>query len=46
MNNPQIAATTKDGGAIILLRDETEKLEVTITLDAEKLSLLRDRLNF
>ena len=46
MNNPQIAATTKDGGAIILLRDETEKLEVTIALDAEKLSLLRDRLNF
>ena len=43
--NPQVAATTKDGKGIILLRDEAEKLEITITLDTEKLNLLRDRLN-
>ncbi len=42
--NPQIAATTKDGGGIILLRDETQKLEIRVTLDREQLDLLRDRL--
>ena len=43
--NPQVAATAKDGKGIILLRDETKKIEITITLDGEKLDLLRDRLN-
>ena len=45
INNPQVAATIKDGKGIILLRDEAEKLEITIALDTEKLNLLRDRLN-
>ncbi|MDJ0592569.1 MAG: hypothetical protein QNJ72_21690 [Pleurocapsa sp. MO_226.B13] len=44
LDNPQIAATTKDGCGIILLRDEAEKLEIKVTLDRDKLNLLRDRL--
>ena len=43
--NPQIAATIKDGSSIILLRDDTEKLEIKVTLDKERLSQLLDRLN-
>ena len=42
--NPQVAATTKDGAGIILLRDETQKLEIRVTLDRDRLDLLRDRL--
>lgn len=42
--NPQIAATNKNGGAVILLRDETEKLEVRVTLSPEKLNQLLDKL--
>lgn len=44
VKNPQIATTFKDGSGIILLRDETEKLEITLTLDQEKLNQLRERL--
>lgn len=42
--NPQVAATSKNGTGIILLRDDTAKLEIKITLDSDKLNLLRDRL--
>ena len=42
--NPQVAATTKDGSGIILLQDETQKLEIRVTLDRNRLDLLRDRL--
>lgn len=42
--NPQLAATVKAGKGIILLRDDTAKLELKITLDSDKLNLLRDRL--
>ena len=45
LTNPQVAATTKDGTGIILLRDEAQKLEIRVTLDRERLDLLRDRLN-
>ena len=45
LTNPQVAATTKDGKGIILLRDETQKLEIRVTLDRDGLDLLRDRLN-
>lgn len=40
IRNPQIAATIKDGNRIILLRDETEKLEIKVTLDKERLNQL------
>ena len=43
--NPQIAAAIKDGSGIILLRDDTEKLEIKVSLDKDRLSQLRDRLN-
>ncbi len=42
--NPQIAATLKDNGGMILFRDETQKLEVKVTLDQAKLNQLLDRL--
>ena len=42
--NPQIAATTKDGRGIILLRDDTEKLEVTVTLNPSQITQLLGRL--
>ena len=42
--NPEIAATAKADGKVILLRDEIQKLEIKITLDSDKLELLRDRL--
>lgn len=42
--NPQVAATTKEDGGTILLRDEAQKLEIKVTLDRDKLDLLRDRL--
>lgn len=45
LSNPQIAATMKDGEATILLRDETEKLEIKITLDRARVNQLLDRLN-
>ena len=44
LNNPSVAATLKNNGGTILLRDEAQKLEVKITLDSDKLDLLRDRL--
>jgi hypothetical protein len=43
LTNPQIATTTRNEGAIILLRDETQKLEIRITLDRDQLNLWRDR---
>ena len=45
LTNPQIAATTKDDRGILLLRDETQKLEIRVTLDRDHLDLLRERLN-
>ena len=44
LSNPQIAATIKDGNGIILLRDETEKLEIKVTLDSTRVNQLLDRL--
>lgn len=44
LQNPQIATTFKDSSGIILLRDETNKLEITLTLDQEKWDQLRERL--
>ena len=44
LSNPQVAATVKDGKGIILLRDETQKLEIRVSLDRDRLDLLRDRL--
>jgi len=44
IENPQIAATIKGNKKIILLRDETEKLEITVTLDQERLNQLLQRL--
>lgn len=38
--NPQIAATLKNGQGIILLRDETAKLEVKVTLNQEQINQL------
>jgi hypothetical protein len=38
--NPQIAATIKNGQGIILLRDETEKLEVKVTLSQAQINQL------
>ena len=40
--NPQMAATTKNSRGIILLQDETQKLEIRVTLDRDRLELLRD----
>ena len=45
LENPQIAAAIKDGSGIILLRDDTEKVEIKVTLDQERLSQLLNRLN-
>jgi hypothetical protein len=42
--DPQIAATIKDGQGIILLRDETEKLEVKVTLNQSQIDRLLDQL--
>ena len=42
--NPQVAATIKDDQGIILLRDETEKLEVKVALSQEKITQLLDKL--
>ena len=44
LSNPQLAATIRDGNAIILLRDETEKLEIKVTLDNARVNQLLDRL--
>ena len=44
LSNPQIAATVKDGNAIILLRDETAKLEIKVILDSSGVNQLLDRL--
>ena len=44
LSNPQIAATVKDGNAIILLRDETAKLEIKVILDSSRVNQLLDRL--
>lgn len=44
LSNPQIAATIKDGNGIILLRDDTEKLEIKVTLDNARVNQLLDRL--
>lgn len=38
--NPQIAATIKNGQGIILFRDETEKLEVKVTLSQAQINQL------
>lgn len=43
--NPQIAATLKDNGAMILLRDEAQKLEIKVTLNSERLKQLLARLS-
>ena len=45
LSNPQLAATMKDDKAIILLRDETEQLEIKVTLDRARVNQLLDRLN-
>ena len=42
--NPQVAAAIKDNKGIILLANETQKLEIRVTLDRDRLDLLRDRL--
>jgi hypothetical protein len=42
--NPQIAATIKDGQGIILLRDETEKLEIKVILNQAQIDRLLDQL--
>ncbi len=41
--NPQIAATTKDDGGILLLRDAAQKLEIKVILGSEQLNQLLDR---
>jgi hypothetical protein len=38
--NPQVAATLKNGQGIILLRDETTKLEVKVTLNQAQINQL------
>lgn len=45
LSNPQLAATIKNGQAIILLRDAAEKLEIKVTLDRVRVNQLLDRLN-
>ena len=42
--NPQIAASVKNGRGMILLRDDTEKLEITVTLNPSQITQLLDRL--
>ncbi|NJK56679.1 MAG: hypothetical protein HC939_12095 [Pleurocapsa sp. SU_5_0] len=42
--NPQLAATIKNGQGIILLRDETEKLEVKVALSQSQINQLLDQL--
>ena len=42
--NPQIAATTKGNGGVMLLRDEEQRLEIQVTLDRGKLNQLLERL--
>lgn len=42
--DPEVAATVKNNTGTILLRDEAQKLEIKVTLDGDKLNLLRDRL--
>jgi len=42
--NPQIAATIRDDRGIILLRDETAKLEVKVTLSPSQITQLLDKL--
>ena len=44
LNYPKIAATLKDDTAIILLRDDTEKLEIKVTLDRAGWNQLKERL--
>ncbi len=44
VSNPQVAAKIKEDSGIILLRDEAQKLEIRVTLDRDRLDLLRDRL--
>jgi hypothetical protein len=42
--NPQIAATVRNNQGVILLRDEAQQLEITVTLDSARLSQLLQRL--
>ncbi|MGF1587921.1 MAG: hypothetical protein ACFCU7_01510 [Pleurocapsa sp.] len=42
--NPQIAATLKDNGGMILLRDAAQKLEIKVSLNSSSLKQLLDRL--
>lgn len=42
--NPQIAASIKNGQGIILLRDDTEKLEVKVALSQSQINQLLDQL--
>ena len=44
LSNPQLAATIKGDRGIILLRDETEKLEVKVTLSQAQITQLLDKL--
>lgn len=44
LSNPRIAVAIEDGKGIILLRDETEKLEIKITLDSTRRERLRNLL--
>lgn len=44
LTNPQIAATTKGNSYLLLLRDEDQKLEITATVDPQKLNQLLERL--
>ena len=44
LSNPQLAATIKGDRGIILLRDETEKLEVKVTLSQAQITRLLDKL--
>jgi hypothetical protein len=44
LTNPQIAATTKGNSYLLLLRDEEQRLEITATLDLQKLNQLLERL--
>ncbi|PSB10278.1 hypothetical protein C7B62_10190 [Pleurocapsa sp. CCALA 161] len=41
--NPQLAATIKNGQGIILLRDETEKLEIKVALSQSQINQLLDQ---
>ena len=44
LNNPQLATSIKNNGGVILLRDESQQLEIQVTLDQEQLQHLIDRL--